>query len=652
MAVRLSKIKKQQKNWKNLPALLLEQKKKRPRKKGLFVKRHGVYSGVTYKHVYSTVEKLGVGLKALGIDTGDAVGLLSNNRPEWVYSDMAILGIGGVNVPIYPTLTAKEIQYILTDCGAKAVIVETQEHLEKVTEIIGDCPQLTHVIAVINGISSPLPGFQSMEAVIKQGAGILEKDKSAFEKLLNLVTRDQLASIVYTSGTTGTPKGVMLSHGNFLANVEDVLAAIPFSEKEVVLSFLPLSHVFERTAGYYTLISLGATIYYAESIDTVSENIQEARPTVLVSVPRLYEKIQAKILDGLTGIKKPIFTWAMKVGREYHRGLKNGHNGVSIRLNHQLADRLVYHKIKAKTGGRLRFFVSGGAPLGKELGRFFECLDLLIIEGYGLTESAPIIACNRPDDYRMGTVGKKLPSQTVKLGSDGELLVKGPNVMMGYFNHPEATREVIKDGWLHTGDIAEIDDKGFIRIVDRKKELIVLSNGKKVAPQVIERALSSSQFVSQVILIGEKRNYLSALIVPHMVKLKKYAEKQGFQYTDEQDLVDQTAIYSFYEGLIGEKLKDYASFERVKKFRFLAQELSHEGGELTVTLKPRRRVIAEKSSGRSNPPPISEIERADVLLARIVPGITAASISFRTFFLISIDSTTASITISASLNPE
>ncbi len=554
-----------------LPGLLYQNVRIRPNREALYAKVGGRYQPLTYVQVYDQVRSFAFGLQDLGLKRGERVALLCKNRPEWVVADLAVMALGAVVVPIYPTLTPPEIDYIMQDCAAKIAIVETANYIPKAETVI-----------VIEKSSH----LRFSDLLKNKGS---EKE---FLDTMQSVTRDDLASIVYTSGTTGNPKGVMLTHGNFLSNVEDVLQVLPLTDQEVVLSFLPLSHVFERTAGYYSLLAIGGKVYYAENMDTVGDNIRECKPTVVVSVPRLYEKIQARILDGLHGLKKPIFYWALKVGQ---RQRKSNHRTVWEKLEYWFAKKLVINKVQARTGGRLRFFVSGGAPLGRELGRFFENLGLLIIEGYGLTEAAPIICCNRLDSYKMGTIGLPLPSQTIKLAEDGELLVKGPNIMKGYLNQETATKEAIDtEGWLHTGDIATIDSDGFVSIVDRKKEIIVLSNGKKVPPQVIERVLTTSKFISQVVAIGEKRNYLTALIVPHIVRLKKVAAKKGIKFGNDAELLKNPGVIEFYGQLVSQKLTDFANFEKVKKFVLLDHELSHETGELTPSLKPRRKIISEK----------------------------------------------------------
>ncbi len=582
----------------NLFSILARNREIQPQKPTLYTKVRGAYSPITTQQFYDKVRQFALGLSGLGVQMGDSVAILSGNRPEWAYADFAALSLGALNVPIYPTLSAVEIAYILTDSKAKIVVLETRSHLDSVLSIRAKCVHLTHIV-VMTEVMTPEEkqnsDYLSFYTVIEQGAASTDLQVQEWESKAKGIASSQDATIVYTSGTTGNPKGVVLTHHNILTNVKDILEITPLSGQDVVLSFLPLCHVFERTVGYYTLLAVDGTIYYAENMSTVSQNMMEARPTILVSVPRLYEKIQAKLLDDLHGFKKNIFYWSIKIGQKYHSAIKTGYVSFWLSAQRQIADRLVFSKVRAKTGGRLRFFVSGGAPLARELARFFENMGFVILEGYGLTESSPVIACNRLDAYKLGTVGKALPSVEIKLAEDGELLAKGPSMMLGYFHLPEATSEVLDpEGWLHTGDIAEIDSEGFVKIIDRKKELIVLSNGKKVPPQMIEKRLMISPFVSQVVVIGEGRNYLVALIVPNMARLNKFVGRRHLQYHSPEELLALPQVQALYTGITYRKLHHFANFEKVKKFRLLAQEFSPESGELTPTLKPRRKVIYKK----------------------------------------------------------
>ena len=574
----------------NLVQLLLQNLNRRPMKQALFVKRQGLYAPVTYQEWFENVKWFALGLSQLAIGENDFVALISGNRPEWVYADMGIMSIGAVNVPVYSTLTAPEIAYILKDAAAKIVIVENQDHLDKVLAIASTCPALVHIVTIDRHLKNADPMCMSMDDVQTLGKQSTSTAYDDYLSHLDRISSDHLASVVYTSGTTGEPKGVMLTHGNFLADVRDILLALPVQESDVALSFLPLSHVFERTTGYYSVIAAGGSIYYAESMDTIAANMLEVRPTVVVSVPRLYEKMQIRIKDSVTGFKKQLFLWATRVAQWKGHENRGRSVGWGLQIQYWIADRLVLRKVRERTGGRLRFFVSGGAPLSKDVARFFENLGLLIIEGYGLTETSPVVACNRLDQYKLGTVGKVLPGQEVRLGEDGELQVKGPIVMRGYLNLPEKTAEVLdEDGWFHTGDIAEIDTDGFISIVDRKKDLIVLSNGKKVAPQMVEMRLKSDPMIAQAIVCGEGRNYLTALLVPDFTRIRR-VKKMPSHFTDV-DIARHPKILGMVQKIVEKKMRGLASFEQIKKFELLTHEFTIESGELTPSLKPRRKVI-------------------------------------------------------------
>ena len=576
-------------NLRSLPDLLARTVSLYPDKSALFYKKRGRYRPISYADFLNKVHYSASGLSALGIQFGDRVAILSQNRPEWVIADFAILTLGAVSVPLYPTLSQPEWVYLLKNCQAKAIVVDTPEHAQALWDIWSQCQQLEVVIVLCNcrvpaQYSEKVVSFDSLTSTGKARLHHFYANPQT-----RPIDRQTLASIVYTSGTTGQPKGVMLTHGNFLSNVESLLAVTPVTSQDVVLSFLPLSHVFERTVGYYTLVAVGGSIYYAQSIQSVPEDLMLARPTVLVSVPRVYEKMYSKIMDQLSGVRKWMFCWALKVGNQ---ALKNKGKSTSFlfKLKQMIADQLVFKKIRQTTGGRLRFFVSGGAPLSKELGQFFEKVGLLIIEGYGMTETSPVIACNRVGQYRFGTVGLPLPGVDTKVASDGELLVKGPSVMAGYWQSSDQSADVVDDqGWLHTGDIVSCDEAGFISIVDRKKELIVLSNGKKVAPQMVEKKLQTSPYIAQAIVIGDNRPYLVALIVPDHHRLK---QKFG-PLMSHQDWHLHSDVVAFIQRIVQQKCYEFAPFEQVKKVVLLSQDLSTQPGLLTPTLKPKRKAIAK-----------------------------------------------------------
>lgn len=564
----------------------------------LMHKIEGKYHGIGFADVRRRVEQFALGLAKLGIERGDRVGLISENRPEWVVADMGTLFLGAFDVPVYPTLMPKQIEYIFNDAKVKAVVVSNQAQLSKVLKIRSDLKSLKKIIIMgrkPEGVGSEVLDFQQ---VYDLGEEFGRRYPDYLRRSLSRIEPEDICTLIYTSGTTGNPKGVMLTHKNLTSNITASAQVIPLNQEDILLSYLPLCHIFERMAGYYTATACGATIAYAESIETVRENLLEVRPTVLTSVPRLFERFYNRImsqLDTAPAVRRKIFFWALNVGRAYAKAKRVGTIPSSLALQHRLAEKLVYSKLKARVGGRIRFFVSGGAALGREFGEFFEALGLTIIEGYGLTESSPVISVNRLDDYKFGTVGKPIPGIEVKIAPDGEILTRGPHVMKGYWNDPASTREAIdKEGWLHTGDIGMFDSDGNLVITDRKKHLFVSSGGKNIAPQPIENLFLQNKYIDQFVLIGDRRMFLSALIVPDYDALKQYAESQGIKYHDTADLVRKEEIIKFIEKNIQELQRDLAHYERVRKFTLLDKPLTIENGELTPTLKVKRKVVEER----------------------------------------------------------
>jgi long-chain acyl-CoA synthetase len=563
---------------------------------GFMYKKEGRYVPITYREFRRNVYRLARWLLAQGIAKGDRVALLSNNRPEWPLSDMAILLVGGVNVPVYPTLEAEQTRHLLDHSESRLIFVEDGKQLAKVLEVWKDLPALEGVV-VFDPPSGSLP---ERVIALEEALGAEELSDEEYEQIrrrAGSITPDDLASIVYTSGTTGVPKGVMLSHGNFMSNVDSTLSVVDLSEKDVSLSFLPLSHSLERTAGYYGLMARGATIAYAESIQTVPENMQEVRPTIVISVPRLYEKMYAKIQARLAtapAFRKALFDWAIGVGKRREELKRQGRTSVLNALQDAVAEALVFKKLKALMGGRLRFFVSGGAPLEKSIAEFFAAAGILILEGYGLTETSPVTNCNRPDAYRFGTVGPTIPGVQVRIAEDGEILVKGPNVMKGYFKMPEETAAVFtEDGWFKTGDIGEIDSDGFLRITDRKKELIVTSGGKNVPRAPIENMLKTSPHITQAMCVGDKRKFIGALIVPDWERVKETLGEPAAAKPPEE-LVDDPAVIELIQREVDRVNEKLPRYERIKRFKLVPREWLQETGELTPTLKLKRRVILKK----------------------------------------------------------
>ena len=556
-------------------------------------KKDGSYRPISHADILERVRHLARGLSSLGVRRGDRVGILSENRPEWAIADFACLTAGMTDVPIYPTLPPEQIAYILKDSGAAAIFVSNKEQADKIRQIRSQLPALKAVIGF-----DELPGLANMSITELEKRGVPGENRetiATYREDALTVKPDDVATIIYTSGTTGEPKGVMLTHDNIYSNVEAARRAVPFEGADTALSFLPLSHIFERMAGHYMMWATGTSIAYAESIDTVPVNLQEVKPTLVLSVPRLYEKMYARVLEtALTGgfLKKKIFFWARGVADRWASEKLAGKTPSGmLALQYSIAHKLVFAKLKARTGGRLRYFVSGGAPLAPEINKFFYAAGLEILEGYGLTETSPVIAVNTPENFRIGTVGKPIDGVEVKIADDGEILTRGPHVMKGYYNKPEATREAIDpDGWFHTGDIGEIRD-GFLAVTDRKKDIIVTAGGKNIAPQPLENKVKTNKYVSQAVMIGDKRKFPSMLVVPNFDQLEKWAMKRNIIWTDRAQLLRMPTIQAKMEREVANELEGAAHFEVPKKIGLLEHDFSIESGELTPTQKVKRRVI-------------------------------------------------------------
>jgi long-chain acyl-CoA synthetase len=495
-------------------------------------------------------------------------------------------------------LTSDSIEYILNDSESKAIIVSTGFQLNKVQKIAKNCKHLKYII-ILNDHDdvTTTENLFTFKQIQEKGKSLQNSNPDLIKKFSSGIKEDDVCTIIYTSGTTGEPKGVILTHQNIISNVNGVLDVFPITKDDVFLSFLPLCHIFERMGGYYTAFAAGCTVYYAESIEKVATNLVEAKPTLMTSVPRLFERIQSRIIKNVESqsvTKQKIFYWALEVGRKFVDAQKKGSVPIALVVKHKIADKLVFHKLREKTGGRLRFFISGGAALSKELGEFFESVGIKIIEGYGLTESSPVITANRFDDYKFGTVGKPLPGVEVKIASDGEILARGPNIMKGYCRKKKETEETIINGWLHTGDIGTFDSEGFLLITDRKKHLFKTSAGKYIAPSHIENIFLSSKFIDQFVLIGDKRMFLSALIVPDYEALKEYADAHKIPYSNEKDLTENNQIYKLIEDDMAKLQKNLANYERVRKFALLDKPFTIETGEITPSLKIKRKVVEEK----------------------------------------------------------
>ncbi|MCC6444632.1 MAG: long-chain fatty acid--CoA ligase [Armatimonadetes bacterium] len=556
----------------------------------LSYKADGAYRDISYQELERQARAFSRGLTALGLERGKRAAILSENRPEWVVADLAVLAAGGADVPIFPTLPPGQIAYILEDSGAVAVVVSNDKQFKKVAAVRSQLSSLRHVI-VMDGCKEAGEGVLTMEQVCEMGRA-LNEDTGAYERRWQSVTPDDLATIIYTSGTTGDPKGAMLSHSNFIANIEAIVEMVHINEDDLLLSFLPLCHVFERTAGYYSAFRVGARIAYCESIFSVQKNMEETRPTLMLAVPRLYESIQERIRESgksLKGFRKAAFEKAMEAAES------GSPSSLPDRLRRLVFDKLIYSKIRTKTGGRIRFLVSGGAPLPMNTALFFQGVGLLILEGYGLTETSPAISFNRPERFKFGTVGRALPGVEIKIAPDGEILCKGGLVMKGYWKKPEETAEAIdSEGWFHTGDIGEMDAEGFLKITDRKKNLLVLANGKKVAPSPIEANLKNSPYISEAVLIGDHQNTVSALIVPAFDSVQEWARANSIGTDSPAALAAHPLVKKLIKSEIDRFSDNLADFEKVKRFALLDRPFSEEGGELTPTLKIKRKFIQEE----------------------------------------------------------
>ncbi|HET7603255.1 MAG TPA: long-chain fatty acid--CoA ligase, partial [Gemmatimonadales bacterium] len=540
------------------------------------VKRGGAWQALSYADLLGQVRHLSLGLGALGVRQGDRVAILSENRPEWAIADYACLTARCPDVPVYPTLPASQIQYLLRDSGAVAIFVSSAAQRAKLEGIRGELPALRHVIAMDADAAGN--GALAFAEVLETGRAVTGQDE-AWRALALATEPDDLATLIYTSGTTGEPKGVMLTHGNITSNVIGGLQRLPLRDSDECLSFLPLSHIFERMAGHFCMMQSGAIINYATSMDTVAAEMGEVHPTVVLSHPRLYEKVYARVLENALGgsaIKKQLFFWAKRVGEqwvEYTLGQRRVPGWLALR--YRIASSLVFAKLRARVGGRIRFFVSGGAPLSADIAKFFYAAGLPVLEGYGLTETSPVIAVNGTEALKLGTVGKPLDNVEVEIAPDGEILTRGPHVMKGYFNKPEATAEAIdSQGWFHTGDIGMLDAQGFLRITDRKKDIIVTAGGKNIAPQPIENQAKSSKFVSNAVMLGDRRKFPIMLIVPNRGQLAAWAERKGVQAGSWEALLAKPDVQDKMDRELKRVLRDRAHFEMPKKLLLLPEDFS------------------------------------------------------------------------------
>jgi long-chain acyl-CoA synthetase len=554
------------------------------------VKREGDWMSFSFEWALEQVQETAFGLSGLGYERGTRVAILSENRPEWATTDFGVMAAGYLVVPLYTTLIPSQVEYILNDAETKMAFVSTKAHLETILSIRDRVPSLEKVVVFYPDDLDEDDFVISLDTLKEHGSGRSYED---FAQMSGQARPEDAATFVYTSGTTGDPKGVVLSHGNFMAELDAIDPCVEGGVGDITISFLPLSHILERVVDFYTHLH-GATLAYAESLETLGENLREVRPTHITAVPRVYEKIHGRIHEGVqkgSPLKRRLFEWALGVGRRFREAEASGSAPPGLTLKHAVADALVFGKIRAATGGRVKYFMSSGAPLARELGQFFDAVGIRILEAWGMTELTGAATISTPSEFLFGSVGKPGPGVELKITDDGEICIRGGVVMCEYWRKPETTAETIDpDGWLHTGDVGHIDDNGFVHITDRIKELIVTAGGKNVAPQPLENALKADPFIGQAMVIGDRRNFISALIVPEKEMLEPWAK----EYNIEGDLIAlcrDKRVKAHYVATVNARMKGFSRYERVKNFELVPDEFSQEAGELTPTLKLKRRVL-------------------------------------------------------------
>jgi long-chain acyl-CoA synthetase len=561
-------------------------------------KRSNQWRSISSAEMMLRVRLIALGLYSLGARHGDRAALLSQNCPEWTLTDAGCQFACVIDVPIYTTQAPAQVRYILKDSGARIFFIQDRAAYDRISDAILECDALEHLIFFDASETQSINGALSLAELEERGREIQASQPELSESLARAAQPEDLATIIYTSGTTGEPKGVMLTHSNLISNLIDSSDHLEFGESDIALSVLPLSHVLERLA-MYMYLHHGMSVFYAESLDQIGANLREVRPTLFIGVPRLFEKIYARIKEKTASegkLKASVLAWAVSVGK-LHAQHSTNHQSIPrmLAFKHKLATRLVFEKWRAGLGGRIRIFVSGGAALSEEIGYIFQGAGLPIVQGYGLTETSPVISAGMLEDNRIGTVGRPIRNVEVRIAADGEIETRGPNIMRGYYNKPEETRAVFTDdGWFRTGDIGTLDQEGFLRITDRKKELFKTSGGKYIAPQVIEQKIKASSFVNQVVLIGNGRKFPSALIVPDWEQLHSYAQLKGIEARTPAELCEHPRILDLFQRQVDANTGDLAQYERVKRIALLEHELTIEGGELTPTLKVKRRVVDEK----------------------------------------------------------
>jgi len=576
--------------------MILDRVQKYGQRPALFFKANGQWEYLTWQEMGEQIKSVSQALLQFGLKEQERVGIYSLNKPQWTISDYGIMGVRGITTTIYATNSVRETEYIVNDAQIRLLFVGGQEQYDRVMQFFDKNEYLEQVVVFDRSVKLHNDEHSLyFDDFLQSGRNAPNTEE--VEKRLQAATEEDIATIIYTSGTSGEPKGVMLTQANIFSQITALDPLFDISEDDIELCFLPFSHSYQKSSTHWTQ-SHGVTVYYCENPKEILEYFKEVRPTFMVGVPRLYEKMYATVyarLEEASDFKRKLFDWAIAIGKAYQYKIFGQQNiPMSLRLKHALAKVLILNKIRAIMGGRLNFFSAGGAPLSQEIEEFFFAAGIFIAQGYGLTETSPVVTCNRKDRFKFGTPGTAVSVCKVKIADDGEILVKGQNVMKGYFRKPELTKEVFtEDGWFKTGDVGYLDDEGFLHITDRKKDIIITAGGKNIAPQHIESLLGQDYYIEQIAIIGNKRKYLTALIVPAFDALKEYAQSHGIPFSSPEDLVSNKQIIDFYAKRLEQLSHSLASYERIKKFRLLAQPFSQEKGEITPTLKIKRRVIEE-----------------------------------------------------------
>lgn len=587
-------------NYKTIPEMFFSVIEEQENKNILNYKLNDNWIPILGSEIKEIVESLSGSLLYLELAPKDKVAILSTTSYKWALADYSILSVGMTTTTVYPTLIDEQIEFILNDSKSKLIFVENKEQFDKINKFFDKCDSLKYIVLLDDDkVGDQFDYcFKYSELILLGKNYVKDQNVSIVNDYVKKISENDLVTLIYTSGTTGMPKGVMLSHKNLISNLTEVVKLQDDLYKETFLSFLPLSHVLERMAGHFFPMYIKSKIYYAENMETVGLNMAEVSPSIVICVPRFFEKMYDKIMDGIKDapdLRKKLFNWALKIGKDY-TNLSHAKQSIPLllKIKHLLADKLIYSKVRAKLGGNIKFFISGGAPLPQKIAEFFSGIGITILEGYGLTETSPVLTSNSPENIRFGTVGIKLDNVDLKIADDGEILAKGPNIMLGYYNNKEATDEVFdKDGWFHTGDIGKIDNDGFLKITDRKKSLIVTSAGKNIAPAPLEVALNQSKYIQQTLIIGDKRNFISALIVPNYINVNDFLVSINKEKLTNEAMVDHPDVLKLVDSEIDNIMNKFSHYESVKKYKLLPNEFSIEKGEMTPKMSiVRKKVIA------------------------------------------------------------